>query len=440
MYDEKISDVEVSDEIGKFVESYSSFNRIINKIQRQYLSLKETYSLQSDELQKVNESLQSAMTENRVVSEFFDSILNSLTSGVIAVDHNQKVTLINPAAIEILGLENDFIESHRSKYEEIVRAEENTEFSAVEAVRTGRIFENVEKKVKTSFGSNLTLSVSTSLLKNRSGETIGAVELFFDITKIKRLEDQLSQMKVLASLGEMAASIAHEVRNPLVGIGGFASLLARDLKGDPAKWKMARKIVEGVDNINNTVQTLLDFARREKVNKATVDLNAYLNIILDNFADQAGYTGGTINRAFSSENNIFVDIDRQLFKQAIYNLIKNGLEASRVNPWVCVMTGTLSRERAQTVYADRLELSATDKLVQIVIEDNGPGIAEKNLTRIFSPFFSTKENGTGLGLPIAWKIIKAHGGDLTAESKNNNGTRFAIVLPAKKSINGEKVC
>jgi PAS domain S-box-containing protein len=435
---ENAMDIEFTEDIEKFTETYSSFNKIVNKLQRQYLSLKETYTRQSEELQTVNKTLQSLMNENVAVTEFLNSVLNSLSSGVIAIDEAGRFTLINPAARKILGLDEADRGGEETHYDEVIVAEENAECSAVETMRTGRIFDSADKKVRTFHGAVLTLSVSTSLLRNQGGQVVGAVELFYDISKIKRMEEQLSRMKVLASLGEMAASIAHEVRNPLAGIGGFASLLARDLENDSSKKEMARKIVEGVQSINNTVQTLLDFARSEKVHKARVDLNAYLNIVLDDFIEGSGFPPERIKRGFSMETDIGVELDRQLFKQAICNLVKNGLEAGEEDTSVRIKTEILPLATVHRDYAHRLELSATETLAEIVVEDNGPGIPEEEVGRIFSPFFSTKENGTGLGLSIAWKIIKAHGGDLAAESEAGGRTRFSIVLPAKTPVRMEK--
>jgi PAS domain S-box-containing protein len=433
MDDREIRDIETSGDIGRFTESYSSFSKIVNKLQRQYISLKETYIQQSEELQAVNKTLQSLMSENRAVTEFLNSILNSLSSGVIAVDRSGRISHMNPVARRILGLDEPKDNIPRQCYDEIIKAAGNPSCSAMETIRTGETFENEEKKVETLYGTTVTLSVSTSLLRNRGGEIVGAVELFRDVSKIKRMEEQLSRMKVLASLGEMAASIAHEVRNPLVGIGGFASLLARDLSDDPSKREMAKKIVEGVESINSTVQTLLDFARREKVQKSTVDLNTYLGIILDDFADECGEDDlkARINRVFASETNMRVDLDRQLFKQAIYNLMKNGLEAGGKESGITIATSRLPLAKAQRDYANRLELSGTETLAEIVIEDNGSGIAKDDIDKLFSPFYSTKENGIGLGLSIAWKIIKAHGGDISAVSEEGRGTRFSVVLPLK---------
>ncbi|RKX26046.1 MAG: hypothetical protein DRP46_11265, partial [Candidatus Zixiibacteriota bacterium] len=289
MEENEAVDADIEADVGKFVESYASFNKVVNKIQRQYLTLKETYTRQSEELQAVNKTLQSLMKENRAVTEFLNSILSSLSSGVIAIDNNGNISHMNPAARKILGVDEKELNFGDLLYSDVMQPIEKPECSALEALRQRRNVENEEMKVKTRLDTAVTLSVSSSLLKNRGGEVIGIVEMFQDVSKLKRMEEQIAQMKVLASLGEIAASIAHEVRNPLSGIGGFASLLARDLEDDPDKKEMADKIVEGVVSINNTIQTLLDFARREKLEKTTVNLDQYLNILLDEFKEMNGF-------------------------------------------------------------------------------------------------------------------------------------------------------
>ena len=434
MEKKETAEIEISDEIGRFAESYSSFNKIINKVQRQYLTLKETYLAQSRELQDVNRTLQSLVAENRAVTEFLNSILNSLASGVIAVDNAGRVTHINPAARRLLAIPEDRQCRDGLEYVDIVRNVDADAASALSTAADGRLFNGVEKKVETFNGTVLTLSVSTSLLQRVGGEVVGAVELFYDISKMKRLEEQLSRMKVLASLGELAASIAHEVRNPLVGISGFASLLARDLEGDPHKKEMAEKIVTGVNSINQTIQNLLDFARHEKVRKSTVELPGYLNLVLDNFIETAAFSSGggpVIGRYLNGESKITVDLDRQLFRQAIFNILANGIEAGGDRAELSVGCELIPVRQAHDEYGDRLELSGTEAVALIDIGDSGPGIHEDDLEKIFSPFYSTKENGNGLGLAIAWKIVKAHGGDISAESKIGEGTRFRLILPAR---------
>jgi len=126
-----------------------------------------------------------------------------------------------------------------------------------------------------------------------------------------------------------------------------------------------------------------------------------------------------------------VELDRQLFKQAFHNIIKNGLEVEEktADLRVRISTRCLSREKAFKDYGDRIELSGAETLAEITIEDNGPGIPKEDIDKLFSPFHSTKENGIGLGLSIAWKIVKAHGGDIVIRSQLGKGTRFSIIVP-----------
>jgi PAS domain S-box-containing protein len=352
----------------------------------------------------------------------------------VAVDRNGRISHINPAAQKILGLSEENAASNQDHYTEIISAVENKSLSALKAIETGSGLPSGEKKVTTPDGKELTLCVTVSVLKNRGEEIVGAVELFQDITKLRAMEEQLSQMKILASLGEMAATIAHEIRNPLVGIGGFASLLARDLDDNPRQKDMAAKIVEGVDDINNIIQNLLNFARKEEIEKTNVDLNAYLKQILKDVESDFTYDQfkDCLDIKLDSNRTIPVEIDRQLFRQALLNIVKNGLDLNKKGRPIKVKIASrlLPIEAAHKNYRGRLELSGTESLAEIIIEDNGPGINQKALENLFSPFYTTKEDGVGLGLSIAWKIIKAHAGDIVAESHPGRGTRFTIVLPA----------
>ncbi len=431
MDEQELLDVTISDDVGRFVESYASFNKLIRRLQNQYLTLKDTYTRQSEELQSVNRTLQSLIVENRAVSEFLNSILNSLSSGVIAVNKTGMVTHINPSARTILDLSEDKQCRLGITYDELLTHISGEEYSALTTVSSGREFDRVEKKVKTPGGKRLVLSVSTSLLKTSEGNIVGAVELFHDVTKVARMEEQLSRMKILASLGEMAASIAHEVRNPLVAVSGFATFLSRDCADDPARSEMAQKIVDGVESINRTIQTLLDFARHEKLHRSRSNLKNYLKMVCDNLRNERELpeTDETLRLEFGGEN-IEVEIDRQLFRQAILNILNNAIEACGDDPRITIRTRFIGAGEAERTMGDRMELACDDAVAVIEIEDNGPGIPKEDLNRIFSPFYSSKENGNGLGLAISWKIIKAHCGDIKVTSHSDRGSKFNIVIPA----------
>ncbi len=424
-------DINFAEDIEEFAANYSAFNKIISRLQRQYLTLKETYTVQSEQLQSVNQTLQSLISRNRTVTEFLNNILNSITSGVIAIDKSGQVNLINPAACKILGVNELKPDGGQWRYSDLICAEGETGCSAMLTATSGREFENAEKKVRTADGRILTLTVTTSLIRNQDDEVMGAVELFHDISRVRNMEEQLSRMKILASLGEMAASIAHEIRNPLGGVSGFAALLVRDLRQDTSKKEMAEKIVSGVESINQTIETLLDFARNEEARRQPISIKKYLDGVLDGFPGEYGLpeSGNNIARHFEVGDTVCVELDPQLFKQALYNLIKNGLEAGHQETKIVVECRFLKG-------CASAELFSSENTIEISVEDNGRGIPEGDLNKIFSPFYSTKQNGTGLGLSIAWKIVKAHGGEISAVSRQNHGTKFAILLPVSQAAGG----
>lgn len=436
MEEKETAPVEITDEIGRFAETYSSFNNIINQIQRQYLSLKETYEQQSARLQEVNLALQKAISDNRIVSEFLSRILTSLNSGIVAVNRQGEITHINPAAQGILGFHRKGFTEKPLSYKALFEIVEGDTGSAESAAAGGQTCLNAEKKIRTSDGRLVTLLTSTSVLRDESGAVIGAVEIFQDITNFKRMEEELSRTRVLAGLGEMAASIAHEVRNPLVAIGGFAALLARDLQTQPEKLSMAEKIVAGVNNINRTIETLLVFARREEISKVSVDLKEFLEMVIAGIVDEYSLQGQEINIQLNpgDTEGKQAQIDPHLFRQALYNLAKNGIEANPANPTITIRCAVLNSSEAAHLAEKTEESMAPADYLLIAVDDFGHGIPKSDLSKIFSPFYSTKTNGTGLGLSIAWKIIKAHGGEIQASSRPGQGTTFSILLPLNQEV------
>ncbi|SYZ73604.1 putative Histidine kinase protein [Candidatus Zixiibacteriota bacterium] len=434
MDDSEVIDLKMAEEVSQFTEAYSSFSKIVNKIQRQYLSLKEIYVRQSEELQAVNRALQAVASENQAVSELLNNILIALTSGVVAVDKAGRITNLNPAAKRILGIAEESEKYPISDYSSLMRAVKGNDSAVRETLQTGCLIDEVEKTIIGLDGRKRTLTVSTAPLTNRKGEIIGVVELFHDITRLKNMEEQFSRMKVLASLGEMAATIAHEIRNPLGGIGGFAALLSRDLSGDSEKKAMADKVVAGVANINKIIETLLDFARHEEIHKNRVNLEEYLPEILESFDNDYGngLKRPLIEWDDAGHDKTVVELDTHLFRQALFNLIKNGFESGE-DSQVTVRVSRTEPGKMKDDFGDEWEPGNSNSLIRIDVIDDGPGIDENDMDRIFSPFYTTKQNGTGLGLSIAWKIIQGHGGEIRVESKIGQGTKFSIFLP---TLNG----
>ncbi len=431
-----------SDGLTRFVDSYASFTRIINSLQRKYIELQEEFSEQNHQLFEANEKLVDLSERNLAASGFMDSILDSIAVGVVAVDSQGGITRFNPAASRILGIPQR--EPLGRPYREIMPLAGDDVTSAIAALASGRDVGEVEKRLHLRDGSTVRVTVSTSVLYDETGRVNGAVEVIHDLTKVKKMEQELARLNTLAAMGEMAATIAHEVRNPLAGIAGFAALLERDMAVDDERRKLVRKIARGVESLNETVTTLLNYSRHEEAEVCEVDYAEFLQQTLEDFCRECGdrVSPGQVQlrrpKPPGAQRPI-VSLDRRLFKQVYYNVFNNALEAVDDEVMITVDYRVLPRQSAVEHYGDTLLLGTDETVVETVVTDSGPGIKEEHIERIFAPFFTTKPEGTGLGLAVVWKIVKAHGGEILAENSGTAGARFRILLPIRlDAINAEQ--
>lgn len=352
---------------------------VVDAVNRTTESLKESYAL----LQKKLEHTQGLL----------DSVLDNTNAAIIAEDSKNGTFLKNRKAKELIDeLGNDKV------------------FSILREVSTPGVhdYDDVGKRY---------FRLSVSAITSEEGE--GFIYVMDDITRLKKLEQEKQRNERLKIMGEMAANIAHEVRNPLGSIELFATLLQRDLEGSPEKKKLTESIIKGVRTINAVISNTLLFAKEIKVNPT----NLYIADIVDEVVLYLQHIirdkkVKIINR-LGEDDEIYCDED--MYKQVVMNLIGNAVDA--------VSTGG--------------EIIATSEVNEketiLKIKDNGTGIDADMLSRLFMPFQTTKAKGTGLGLSIAYKIIKAHGGDILAESDGHSYTMFTIIVPRKNIIdNGDK--
>ncbi|MFH1374459.1 MAG: ATP-binding protein [bacterium] len=430
VFDEEIN----KDAVTRFTESYASFDRVINSLQRRYLELQEESSRQNEKLAEANSQLVKLTRRNLAATGFLNGILNSISAGVIAVDQNGRITHFNPAASLILSISTD--DALGQRYRNVVTPGTPADANAMRAAESGREVASIEKAIKLADGTRLYLSVSTAVLSDDLGRSIGAVEVFQDLTKIKKLEQEVARLNTLAALGEMAATIAHEVRNPLSGIVGFASLLEKELAPTDPRKKLAGRIIEGVNNLNETVTTLLNYTRLEEVNRTQVVYDEFLRATLEQFRREfSDRIKDTTIRLYGNPEAVPIgfnlQLDRLLIRQVLFNVLLNAVDAGGEGGVIEVRYRCLSRETAASHYSDQILLGLDETVVETTITDNGPGISPEHLDRIFAPFFTMSKEGNGLGLAVAWKIMKAHGGDITADNGPAGGAVIHLLLPAR---------
>ena len=339
-----------------------------------------------------------SLAEEEALSLFLDNILETVQTGIVAVDPVGVITLFNKEAERISGLTAS--EVLGQKYEKFFPVP----LSVLETLAVGKPITGREKHLMNTEGKKIPLGVSTALLYDREGNLSGALEVMMDLSAYKTLETELEQSKTMAALGEMAALVAHEVRNPLAGISGFAGLLKRELK-DPNLVTMVEKILQGAADLERLVSSLLSYTNRLELNQEPLPLKELVELTTRDLR-------GNLERNLE-QKDLIVRGDGQYLKMALRNLVENAFQA-------CGNGGNV-----------KITLTAglQGKTARLSVSDNGPGISPEIQKKIFTPFYTTREEGTGLGLAIVKKIVEAHRGRVWVESLPQNGATFYIELP-----------
>ena len=233
--------------------------------------------------------------------------------------------------------------------------------------------------------------------------------------ELQEKRKELARRERLAALGEMAAGVAHEIRNPLGAIGLYASLLDRDLKDRPEQRDMVRRIGVGVRNLDSIVGDILAFAGESEPRRRLTRLGSIVESVLAQTAPQAQASKVTID-VDRRINGIELHCDAIQIERALINLVFNAIDA-------CDQEGT--------VWIRRGLPDDDPSLIRILVEDDGPGIEPEIAHRVFNPFFTTKDTGTGLGLAIVHRIVEAHGGHIRVGCRPGGGASLELTIPAR---------
>ena len=269
-------------------------------------------------------------------------------------------------------------------------------------------------------GRVVPLEVSASFFKDEAGTVLGLVTLFKDLTEVRLLKQEVVRSQRLATVGRLAAGIAHEIRNPLSSIKGFATYFKERYQEKPEDQQVSNIMIQEVDRLNKVVGQLLDFAKPVIIAKVSVSLKPFIEDSLKLVTRQAEEKGITIQTDFHSQVDFgFLDPDR--INQVLLNLYLNAIES--MNEGGCLSV--------------TLSVLEDGEQIEIRVSDTGNGIRADDLAHIFDPYFTTKNSGTGLGLAIVHNILENHGGEIKVESRSGQGTTIRLLLPNYKN-NREK--
>lgn len=352
-----------------------------------------------------------AMKARAEASERLSSeIIASMTSGLLVVSQQGIVRILNPAGRRLLGLPEVIEEGLH--YREVLTHAAPMFGVVAECLATMRPIVRRAVQMADPAGGATHLGITVSPVLDEAGEAHGAICLFTDLSDVAELEEQLRLKDSLARLGELTAGIAHEFRNGLATIHGYARLLAIDQL--PADF---RPYVQGIrdetEALGQVVTNFLNFAKPADLTLAPVDMRGIIERAAEEIRGEACGRGGevTVSGRFG-----MVEGDEVLLRQAFSNLCRNALEAcsdAQVPPRVAI-------EGAEDEVHGALRIS---------VSDNGPGIKAGVESRIFTPFFTTKARGTGLGLALVQKIIVTHNGRISAANAEHGGARLTVSLP-----------
>ena len=389
------------------------FDETTRALEARSRRLEEVLTRKQQELLQANGLLQEKVSELDRLSAYLNLIMASVASGVMAVNEHGIITMFNPVAeIMFSHLHGDLIEAPH--------ADVFPQSELLLVIKDGIMRGPYEYKVRAADGRWRIISAKASPIHDNDGNIIGAVEVSEDVTDMRRMQEQLERGERLKALGEMAAGVAHEIRNPLNGIEGFASLLLRDVEDNSQSQRYAQSIVDGVRHLNKTVTGLLEFTRPKEAQKRPIPIAEILRNCIDlvqveyEQRDDMEQPIIAFDNAWGEE---LLACDGTQMRQVILNIISNGIQAVE------------DKQAHIQVACTQTEIDETPSFV-LTIEDNGPGIPAADRKTIFTPFYTTKDTGTGLGLAVTHTLIELQGGKISVEDSDQlGGAKFVIQLP-----------
>jgi two-component system sensor histidine kinase PilS (NtrC family) len=360
--------------------------------------------------------LQAARKSLANLRALHERIVASIRSGVVTTDLEGRIYTVNAAAHEITGYTEEAI---RGQDASILFGEMKDHVAyALDAAEQGATSPRFETSCLTSEGMRLRLGYSISPLSSEAGETTGMVITFQDLTQVRSLEETSRRQDRLAAIGRMAASIAHEIRNPLAAMRGSIQMLRSEVENDSSQAELMEIILRESDRLNRIITDFLSYARPRSLVQARVDVGDLLHQTFSLLRHSPELSANQSVEAKVPDEPIFANADEGQLKQVFWNLARNALQAMPQG-------GTL---RAT------LDKNSNDRL-RIAFSDSGRGMTPDQVERLFEPFSSTT-GGTGLGLSIVYQIIRDHGGTINVRSREGQGTTITVELPMTTS-NGD---
>ncbi|MCK5656223.1 MAG: PAS domain S-box protein, partial [Deltaproteobacteria bacterium] len=356
------------------------------------------------------------------------NIVQSINTGLITLNNQLEISYINPAVEQISGFG----------------------YRDLEGIHIGDIFPKIvpylsisdrrgdnddmpqpQKGIDVDFdrrdGSRLHLGFSQSILKDPGGDEIGLILILQDLTEFRQMQEQVRRMDRLAVAGELAAGIAHEIKNPLASLSGSIQMLRDEVDFGPMQQRLMDITMREAERLNALVNEFLLFSRPEKAVDRSVEVNEVIEDTLEMLKNSPELSR-PIRIEKTLSKNLWVLIDPQRLQQVIWNLVLNAVQEMKNSGRLSVATAIRTKRGSGDAPRD-YAWDRQEKLAEISISDTGPGILPENQGKVFDPFFTTKDQGTGLGLTIVHRIVENYDGKIFLDSDGRSGTTFTLHFP-----------
>ena len=376
----------------------------------------------SEQIRTSRDELEATKVDISKLEVLNERIVQSIASGLIAVDGSGRVILFNPAAEAVFGIPAG--EANGRHLNELLPflAEHLDSEAALPGRRKGPAIKDIP--FRNHQGEELFLRLAVSPLSMPGGEAIGRIFVFQDLTEIKRIEREMQRVEGLAMVGELAAGIAHEIRNPMASISGSIQVLKEglELSEDDVTGRLMDIVMREINRLNHMVNDFLLYARPQKATVRRFELNALIRDSLELFLN-TGDKSDTIRVVSRLEDPIFMESDPEQVKQVLWNILRNAREAMPEGGAIHIET--------------RLE-EGTDRpddprpMAELIVRDTGTGFGEGALEALFTPFYTTKEEGSGLGLATVKRILEGLRGRIRGRNHPGGGAEITIHLPLTK--------
>ena len=354
------------------------------------------------------QELETRQRDLRDLQAFKDLIFQSAGTGLIALDRAYQITAFNRAAEEITGVPS--AQAIGRSWSALVGA--SVPLASIEATIDGnpRASLRHETALRRPDGSTVPVRMTFSALQSGEGERLGLISACEDLSAIRAMESRMRQADRLATVGRMAANIAHEIRNPLASLTGAIEVLTSPHTAEDSRERLSQIVARESERLNHIIKNFLEYARPAPLSITTFDVAAAAEEVLLLLEHRASPGSLKVIREFPP--SLLWPVDGQQFRQILWNLCLNAVEAMPEG-------GEL-----------RVAAAVRGGTLEITVTDTGEGIAAGDVSHVFEPFFSTKSEGTGLGLALVHRVVQEHGGEIDVRSSPGLGTTFTLTLPS----------